>query len=69
MSEEKETGPLTNKKFAVKDELFAQCCELANLPKTGRQASKFRMGLGKAFGFKNQVKNDLQNQNENKENS
>jgi hypothetical protein len=58
MSEE--NVPLTNKQFAAKNDLFTKCCELSNTPNTARQASKFRMGIGKAFGFKNQVKSDIQ---------
>lgn len=56
MSEENK--PLTNKEFAAKNELFSKACALAGVTSTGRQASKFRMGRGKAFSFKNQVKNE-----------
>jgi len=66
MSEENK--PLTNKEFASKNDLFGKACGLAGVPQTARQASKFRMGRGKAFSFKNQVVND-NTETESKENS
>lgn len=36
-------------KFSKENKLFLKCCELANVPPTMRQASKFRNGKGLAF--------------------
>ena len=55
---EEESKVMTNKEFVMKDDLFKKCCDFAGLPATARQASKFRMRIGKAFGFKNQVVNE-----------
>ncbi len=38
----------TNTKFA-KGRIFTKACELAELPATSRQASKYRRGLGLAL--------------------
>ena len=40
---------VSNESFAVTDELFKRKCVAAGIPPTGRQASKFRRGMGKAF--------------------
>ena len=48
---------MTNKEFAVKDQVFRKACELTiinnkPLPASARQASKYRRGLGVAFKMK-----------------
>ena len=45
---------MTNKEFAETDELFRKACELAGIPPTVRQASRWRSarGKGKALQFK-----------------
>jgi hypothetical protein len=49
---EKETTVMTNRQFSLKNDLFERCCNLARVQQTTRQASKFRMGRGKAFAMK-----------------
>lgn len=44
--------PGTNKWFALTDEVFRRACELAKLPATSRQASKYRAGRGTAYKFR-----------------
>ncbi len=46
---------MTNKEFAVKDKVFQECCTLAKLEPTKRQASKYRNGKGMALLFKRQA--------------
>jgi hypothetical protein len=40
---------LTNKEYAKKNTMFINACEKAEVEPTKRQASKFRMGKGKAY--------------------
>lgn len=40
---------MTNREFAKKDQPFIKACELAQIPATGRQASKYRRERGKAY--------------------
>lgn len=40
---------MTHKEFAETDDFFKKCCEAAGVPNTKRQASKYKMGKGKAF--------------------
>jgi len=40
---------MTNKEFSQRDVTFKKACELAEIPATGRQASKFRRKKGKAY--------------------
>lgn len=47
--ETKKTSRLTNKTFAQTDKRFLNACELANIPATKRQASKFRRNFGLAY--------------------
>ena len=42
---------MTNHEFSKKDATFKKACELAEIPATGRQASKFRRKRGKAYDF------------------
>jgi len=42
-------GRLSNKEFSEQDKVFRMACELASLPPSVRQASKFRRGKGLAF--------------------
>ena len=42
---------VTNKVYAKADFLFKQCCELAGIEPTRRQASKFLKNKGKAIQF------------------
>ena len=51
----KEKLKMTNKEFSEKDQVFIKSCELAETKPTTRQASKFRMGKGKAFKYKNKA--------------
>lgn len=39
----------TNKTFAKENEVFIKACEKVGIKATSRQASKWRMGIGKAF--------------------
>jgi predicted HicB family RNase H-like nuclease len=39
----------TNKEFAATDQNFLKHCKATKVEPTKRQASKFRMGKGKAF--------------------
>jgi hypothetical protein len=41
----------TNSKF-TRHTIFKKACELAGIPATARQASKYRRGLGLACSFK-----------------
>ena len=41
----------TNLQFSKKDRVFKESCELSGAEPTKRQASKFRMGKGKAAAF------------------
>ena len=40
---------INNLKFSKEDETFKNACESAGIPATKRQASRYRMGKGKAF--------------------
>lgn len=46
---------MTHKQFSQSDVVFKRACELANLPNTPRQASKYRAGRGRAFKFRAQA--------------
>jgi len=46
------TGAIPNKVYAATDDAFKAACEKAGTPPTARQASKYRMGRGKAFKAK-----------------
>lgn len=46
---------MTHKQFSQSDVVFKRACELANLPNTARQASKYRAGRGKAFKYRAQA--------------
>ena len=46
---------MTHKQFSKSDKVFRRACELAGIPVTARQASKYRAGKGKAARFKNQA--------------
>jgi len=50
-----ENNKMRAEKFMKENQLFIKCCELAKLPPTKRQVSKFRMGEGKAFQIKGEV--------------
>ena len=45
---------VTNVKFSKENENFKNACEKNDVPATKRQASKFRMGKGKAYKGKRQ---------------
>lgn len=45
-------GFMTNKKFAETNEHFQDCCIVAGVDPTTRQASKFRNKKGLAYGNK-----------------
>ena len=45
----------TNLYFANNDQLFKEACELAGIPTTARQASRYRRDKGKAFSFKKEA--------------
>ena len=42
---------MTNREYAKKERSFIKACELAEIPATGRQASKYRRERGKAYEF------------------
>ena len=44
-----EGGSMTNAEFARRDKSFAEACSKAGIPKTKRQASKWRNHKGKAW--------------------
>jgi len=46
---------MRNKTFMVVDKMFIECCRMANITPTSRQASKFRMGKGVAFRMKDRL--------------
>jgi len=46
---------MRNIKFAKENKLFLECCRLANVPPTPRQASKYKNGKGLAYGRKGEV--------------
>ena len=47
---------MTNKEFANEPKsLFERCCKLTGVAQTTRQASKFRMGRGRAFANKPEI--------------
>lgn len=39
----------TNREFSLSDKRFREACERAHIPPTVRQASKWRLGFGKAW--------------------
>jgi hypothetical protein len=43
------SDPMTNKKFAAENAAFKDACNVANIPVTSRQASKWRRHLGRAW--------------------
>lgn len=43
---------MNNQRFAETNAEFRQDCEAANIPPTRRQASKYRMGKGRAYQAK-----------------
>ena len=43
---------MTNKKFAETNQEFIEACQSIDIKPTKRQASKYRMGKGKAFKAK-----------------
>ena len=45
----------TYKRFSVTNKLFIKACELAGIPSTRRQASKWHMERGLAYNMKGQV--------------
>lgn len=47
---------ITNKQFADGNILFKKCCDIAGIPPTRREASRFRNGKGLAFKFKGSAK-------------
>lgn len=47
--EETKKAVMTNKQFSLTNLTFIQACEEAKLPPTTRQASRWRMGKGKAY--------------------
>jgi hypothetical protein len=49
----------TNAKFATTDPLFQKACELAGIPSTRRQASKFRRKTGRAWSRRNEAQRML----------
>lgn len=55
-------GDQTNSDFAKNNPLFLKACELAGIPPTRRQASKFRSdrGKGKANAQRNAAKEALE---------
>jgi hypothetical protein len=42
-------GDVSNREFAEKDEVFKAACEKVGVKATRRQASKWRMGRGRAW--------------------
>jgi hypothetical protein len=48
-----EKFPQPNYLFAKENQQFRGCCELASIPPTSRQASKFRNKIGKAYALRN----------------
>ena len=40
---------MTNREFSSTDEGFRRACERAGIQPTARQASKFRLGFGRAW--------------------
>jgi len=48
----KKNGRVTNSMFAANDRVFIEACTLAGIANTTRQASKYRMGKGRAILFK-----------------
>lgn len=49
---------VTNAQFVKSDAIFQKACELASIPVTLRQASKWRNNKGLAHKFKNQATKD-----------
>lgn len=50
---------LTNKEYAAQATLFRKACDLAGIPITPRQASKFMRRFGKAYKYYEQAKRVL----------
>lgn len=48
-------GSLTNHEFASTDLLFYECCRLAGIDPTPRQASKYRNQCGAAYAHREQA--------------
>lgn len=55
----------TNKKFAQKNTLFKEACNLAGIPPTPRQASKYLNGKGLARRFVRQAQSSIDKQKNN----
>lgn len=49
----------TNREFSSRNELFQVACELAGVPATKRQASKWRNRRGRAYAVRHQAVNKL----------
>jgi hypothetical protein len=49
---------MTNTEFAEKDREFRAACERAGIPPSKRQASKWRLGFGKAWDNRNGISID-----------
>ena len=52
----------THKEFIKTNLVFQKACELARIPTTVRQASKYRRGFGLAFKFRTQASNELKSE-------
>jgi len=46
---------MTNREFAEKDKDFRDACAAAKIPPSVRQASKYRLGFGKAWEARKHV--------------
>jgi len=49
----------TNGEFALSDKLFRAACDIARIPPTKRQASKFKLKIGKAYSVIHEAKQKL----------
>lgn len=56
---------MNNKEFAQTDKVFIQACDCAGIKPTTRQASKWRMKRGVAWGYRTQAIKIIK-ENENK---
>lgn len=59
MSKSKKQDVVFNKDGARDNTLFIKCCELASIPATARQYSKYKRGFGLAIIFKLKAKTAL----------
>ena len=55
----KNGGQITNREFAQSNQEFRDACQKVGLPPTTRQASKWRLGLGKAWENRNGSNNNV----------